>query len=58
MCDEFHIEYLPELLKALSALKRKDLLEPKHKAQSASVHLIDVKHTFLKKINKLKNYYY
>ena len=37
------------LLKALSALKRKGLLEPRRKAQSASARLIDVKRTFKKK---------
>ena len=46
-------ELEPMLLKELSALKRKGLLEPRRKAQSASMRLIDVKRTFKKK--KLKN---
>ena len=37
------------LLKVLSALKRKGLLEPRRKAQSTSARLIDVKRTFKKK---------
>ena len=36
----------PMLLKALSALKRKGLLEPRLKAKSASTRPIDVKRTF------------
>ena len=36
------------LVKARGALKRKDLLGPRHEAQSASTRLIEVKRTFKK----------
>ena len=36
------------LVKGRGALKHKGLLEPRHKAQSASARMIEVKRTFLK----------
>ena len=43
---------MPVLVKARGALKRKGLLEPRRKAQSTSVCLIEVKLTFLKNNSK------